>query len=521
MPKVLSRAWENLFEIQHAQPEDTHELFHNLLEDLQIIKLEYSLSMGDEHLSTIPETESDEVIKSSVKNLVQSQVSLSDDKSLSNEDVPMEIFKIYSNPFIDDEESISTKIDLHYFNAEYNLLESLFNRDTLIDSSSNFDFLLEVFSGDLAHIDLISPGIKEFDFDLEEEIRLVENLLYDNSSPQPPEELNAEIVDTFIESLFPSPIPVEDRDIHFLKEFLSNDTLPLPKNVSSNFDHHDDPSFPRPPPEPPDVETLCLNIDTLLSFSSENEDKVFKPEIPYGEIKVHIEVLSVLWGNRLPILDSSLPVSRLLKDHSLLKGQGSPDRNKTPGPWSARILMWQLFKGLGGCSSLFYLKGLIAETRHKKRERTKIAMRNREPNETVFVLYVYVFSCFKDPKARYKLEMIKSIRAQRAASDPKIISADMAHGVHPNFMDKHEEHRCPELHKGLVIKHNANQHYATSGIIDFHFKEIAKIHNLPTHDFVVRNDMGCGSTIGPILASGIGIWIVDCGIPQLLMHSAR
>nr|GEV80299.1 hypothetical protein [Tanacetum cinerariifolium] len=146
--------------------------------------------------------------------------------------------------------------------------------------------LLEEFSGELAHINLISPGIKEDDFDLEEEIRLVDNLLYDISFPRLPKELNAEIADTIVESLSPSPIPVEDGDsqieeidlfldtndlipsriesdeydsegdIHFLEELLSNDTLLLPENESSNFDHHDNPSFPRPLPEPPDVEVL-------------------------------------------------------------------------------------------------------------------------------------------------------------------------------------------------------------------------------------------------------------------------
>ncbi|XP_011076920.2 probable aspartyl aminopeptidase isoform X2 [Sesamum indicum] len=109
----------------------------------------------------------------------------------------------------------------------------------------------------------------------------------------------------------------------------------------------------------------------------------------------------------------------------------------------------------------------------------------------------------------------------RAIRHSFLVSADMAHGVHPNFMDKHEENHRPVLQKGLVIKHNANQRYATSGVTSFLFKEVAKIHNLPIQEFVVRNDMGCGSTIGPILASGVGIRTVDCGIAQLSMHSVR
>nr|GEX34111.1 hypothetical protein [Tanacetum cinerariifolium] len=273
MPKVLSQAWDNFFKIQHAQPEDTHEFLRKLIKDLQIISEELaefinslswnrptfydddehsiqykeylenssneitpvlpteeannSLSMGDEHLSTIPEMKSDEVIKSSVENLVP--IPSDDDESLSNEDVPIEKFKIYSNSLFDDEESISTKIDPHYFNVESNLLQYLLNQDTLIDSSPKFDYFLEEFSGKLTHIDPIPSGIEEVDFDIEEEICLVEKLLYDNSFLRPQEELNAEIADTIVEYLSSSPIPVEDRDSQMedIDLFLhTNDLMP-------------------------------------------------------------------------------------------------------------------------------------------------------------------------------------------------------------------------------------------------------------------------------------------------------
>nr|GEV92635.1 hypothetical protein [Tanacetum cinerariifolium] len=244
-----------------------------------------SVSMGDEYLSTILETESGELIKSSVKNLVPNssesedlsnigsacnvpvgdnfttfsnslfdaneKFSSSDDESFSDEDVPKET---YSNPFFD-EEIISIKIDLHH------LMRSL------------------EFSGELAHINLISLGINEADFDPEEEIRLVKKLLYDNSSPRPSEEPNSENSDVVIECFSSSPIPVEgsdslieeinlfltlddsmppgienddydsEGDILFLAELLSNDSLSLPKNESFHFDV---PSSPRPPAKPLD-----------------------------------------------------------------------------------------------------------------------------------------------------------------------------------------------------------------------------------------------------------------------------
>nr|GEW90867.1 hypothetical protein [Tanacetum cinerariifolium] len=248
-----------------------------------------SLIMEDEHLDTILEMKSNKLIKSSVENLVPNP---SESEGLSEDLSDIEI------------------------------------------SSPKFDSLLEEFSDELAHINLISPEIDKTDFDPEEEIRFVKRLLYDNSSPRPLKELNSKNFDALIESFSPSPIPVEDSDslmeeidlfltpddsmppgienddydsegdILFLEELLSNDSHLLSENESFHFDI---PSSPRPFAKPPDVEiffepntrlltakvvgniyeryvhvpnvlptqpTLCLVIDTLLLFSSENEDKV-------------------------------------------------------------------------------------------------------------------------------------------------------------------------------------------------------------------------------------------------------
>nr|GEU95581.1 hypothetical protein [Tanacetum cinerariifolium] len=234
--------------------------------------------MGDEHLDTIPETESDEFIKSSVENLVPNpsesedlsvsecevpacddfttfsnllfdaddNFSLSDNESFSDEDISK---KIYSNPLFD-EEIISMKIDPHHFNAE----------------------------------------IDETDCDPEEEIRLIEIFLYDNSSPRPPEEFISENSDAAIESFSPAPILVEDCDslmeeidlsftpddlmpsgiendnydsewdILNRKELLSNNSLSLFENESFHFDI---PSSPHPSAKPPNDNEIKPNSKIL------------------------------------------------------------------------------------------------------------------------------------------------------------------------------------------------------------------------------------------------------------------
>lgn len=109
----------------------------------------------------------------------------------------------------------------------------------------------------------------------------------------------------------------------------------------------------------------------------------------------------------------------------------------------------------------------------------------------------------------------------RMLSRSMMISADNAHGIHPNFADKHDANHGPLLNAGPVIKLNANQRYATTDVTSSFFRMLAEQVNVPVQAFVVRSDMACGSTIGPITSAEIGVKTLDIGVPQFAMHSIR
>lgn len=109
----------------------------------------------------------------------------------------------------------------------------------------------------------------------------------------------------------------------------------------------------------------------------------------------------------------------------------------------------------------------------------------------------------------------------RMIASSMMISADNAHGIHPNYSDKHDQNHGPMLNAGPVIKINANQRYATNSFTSAVFKQLCDDVKVKYQAFVARTDMGCGSTIGPITASEVGIETIDIGVPTFGMHSIR
>jgi aspartyl aminopeptidase len=102
-----------------------------------------------------------------------------------------------------------------------------------------------------------------------------------------------------------------------------------------------------------------------------------------------------------------------------------------------------------------------------------------------------------------------------------MMSVDNAHAIHPNYSDKHDQNHGPILNNGVVIKINANQRYATNSFTSAVFKQLCNDVGAKYQTFVARTDMGCGSTIGPVIAADLGVDTIDIGVPTFGMHSIR
>lgn len=109
----------------------------------------------------------------------------------------------------------------------------------------------------------------------------------------------------------------------------------------------------------------------------------------------------------------------------------------------------------------------------------------------------------------------------RTTAGSMCLSADNAHGIHPNYPERHEPEHHPIINAGPALKVNSNQRYATSAETAAVFQRACEAAGVPWQVFVSRNNMPCGSTIGPITSTRLGIATADIGVPQLSMHSAR
>ncbi len=120
--------------------------------------------------------------------------------------------------------------------------------------------------------------------------------------------------------------------------------------------------------------------------------------------------------------------------------------------------------------------------------------------------------------ARYE---VGSTYYEKLLRQSVFLSADMAHGVHPNFADRHDAENRPRLGGGVTLKINQNRRYATSGATHALFTDICHRHQIDQQIYTHRNDLPCGSTIGPTMSARLGVPTLDVGVAMLGMHSAR
>ncbi|GJX87789.1 hypothetical protein Tco_0339803 [Tanacetum coccineum] len=331
-----------------------------------------SLIMEDKHLDTIPETESDELIKSSVEDLVHTP-SESDGISESECDLPVcDDSSPKKDEVLDDIISIPPGNGNDHFNAESSLIESVLNRDNVI-SSPKIDFLLEEFAGELALIALIPPGIVESRTMIDREISVfIEDIDYVDSLPSDPEllgHLEVVLLIAKIEALKDNPTPSSDfvtkSDFyheefvgelahiislseydHFyfkIKPELGNFTMDMVEDIFDNPKRELRVHVPNVLPTHPTfhldsdftISSDSLGSDLVVSFPSRTRNKIFDPGIFIGvQSKIFLSrnefSISFIHDPLLPVIDTLLPFSSENVDKVVNPGILAVDKEKSP-----------------------------------------------------------------------------------------------------------------------------------------------------------------------------------------------
>ncbi|GKF23507.1 hypothetical protein Tco_0075829 [Tanacetum coccineum] len=228
--------------------------------------------MGDEHLDTIPKIESDEVIKSSVEDLVP---------------IPSESEGIFDNM------CDVPSCDKNHFDAESNFMESLLNRDTSIVYSPKIDSLLEEFAGELVPIAPIPPGINEADFDPEEEYRFDDQMFYDDTSSDDDSFENIDYVEASPpDSKLVSLEEVEDDILHDKLSNIYTFSDHTEETRSGSTTSHADNSLPEYDSfhfeiEPDSGELISAVMNDIFEY---NEDECFDPGGDVDEIDAFLAI---------------------------------------------------------------------------------------------------------------------------------------------------------------------------------------------------------------------------------------
>nr|GEY24047.1 hypothetical protein [Tanacetum cinerariifolium] len=293
----------------------TSKIFAVILLVLTIVNPQY----GDEHLDTIPAMESDEVIKSSIENLVPNPSDMGDEHlntilaTESNEFIKSRVENLVPYPSESEGEN-ECDVPAGFTTFSNVLFDDDYDSDSSDDQSLSVEdigSLFDEFAGELTLLKSFPSGIDETDCHPEKDIRLAKRLLYDNSSPRPPEEIVSDISNADIESFSPSPIPNKDK-------LIDNYSLSLPTNESYHFDI---PSPYRPPAKPPNGNTETLNIKMMGDVSDQkvpipnltithilNQEKSpdLLSHLGFEAFQPSAECLMIINGKNIPLLDVSL-----------------------------------------------------------------------------------------------------------------------------------------------------------------------------------------------------------------------